>query len=154
MTSRKLIICFAVVGFLFGVGVAQQALAAFEPGDDLDVVGPVVWGVGVIDCPTTNGCTATLRIKRVEDCEVSTGAVVEEAIDGIENGGLIPFPTGPGSVLNVRFDSGSIMGLPCPAIVTKVKNWQQDNPGDTQALFSFDAQIMFLVPKGSVNECQ
>jgi hypothetical protein len=55
--------------------------------------------------------------------------------------------TSPEQVLYFRLASGSVFGLPCEPIITKVKNFKID--GD---LVSFDCQIKFIVV-GDATEC-
>lgn len=59
MKFKKVIV--TLIGVFFIAGFSSQAMAAFEPGDDDNLVGPVLWAVGVINC--SNGCTGTLRTR-------------------------------------------------------------------------------------------
>ena len=86
-----------------------------------------MWAVGVV-APTY----ATLRVKKIDDCNVDTAAQTM-VVTGI--------PLSEADILNVRLTKGSLFGLPnCTPIITKVKNFKIENN-----LVSFDAQIKFVV---------
>lgn len=151
MITSKWMTTLTLIGLMIMLGLSPQAFAGFEPPDtsNEEIVGPTMWGVGVIDCPNGTGpCVATMRVKMVDDCVVSTNVVDESALV-VPN--LPNAPTGPESVLHIRFNEGAFFNLPCTAIITKVKNWWPQTSG--AELYSFDAQIKYVVVKDSATEC-
>jgi hypothetical protein len=55
----------------------------FEPPDGATITGPEIWSVAVIYCPTNGPYNlATLRVKRVVDCNTETEAKVDPAWQG------------------------------------------------------------------------
>jgi hypothetical protein len=104
------------------------------PGSGEKIVGPTMWAVGIVNCPAGGGISATLRVKKIEDCDVNTDpqyTILNACPEQVSH--LVYYQLTPGSVFSQ-----------CPSynpIITKVKNFKID--GD---LRSFDAQINFVVP--------
>ena len=144
MKLRKgLLVGLLVAGLCLGIPAAQVLGAEPPPGEDEKIIGPTMWAVGVIDC--TGTCYATLRVKKVEGCDVDThsqvGAGTDLGITGTPN---------ETDVLYARLPLGSVFGLPCVPIITKVKNFKNEG-----SIVSFDAQIQFVVPSTYAGtECQ
>jgi hypothetical protein len=101
------------------------------PSDAEKIIGPTMWAVGVVECDSTNA--ATLRVKKIDGCNVDT--------DAQSVGSITACPASEADVINVRLLQGSVFGLPCEAIITKVKNFKNEG-----SIASFDAQIQFVVP--------
>jgi len=127
-----------MVALVMGISVVQVYAGEPTPPNDTEkIIGPTMWAVGVVDCDSTN--SATLRVKKIDGCNVDTDA------QSIQVTGC---PTSEADVLNVRLQS-SVFGLPCQAIITKVKNFKNEG-----SIVSFDAQIQFVVPIGYTgSEC-
>ena len=105
---------------------------AVLPGQDTPVIeGPEYWGVVVVNDPLD---FATLRVKRVVDCQVETES---KAINEFT---LIP--SSPGSTVGMKLDGITIFDDPRVPIITKEKNWKEDANG----VFSMDVQIRFVQP--------
>jgi len=107
-----------------------------DPPTDCTVQGPEVWGVWVIDCTKS---LATLRVKRVVDCNVETQAFT------VAPWTLGSCPTDPSEVLWRKLGITLFDINPNPAtldsIVTKVKNFKPDD--NDVNLVSMDVQIKF-----------
>jgi hypothetical protein len=103
-----------------------------EPPGSTTIVGPELWGVGVINMDASSPY-ATFRAKRVVDCNVETQAVIK----------LItispPDPLTQDYLLGIYF-SENLFGILGKPIITKVKNFKQE---DGTKIYSFDAQIKF-----------
>ena len=107
-----------------------------DPPTDCTVQGPELWGVWIIDCTKS---LATLRVKRVVDCDVQTQAIT------VTPWTLGSCPADPSEVLWRKLGI-TLFGInPNPAtldsIVTKVKNFKQDD--NDVNLVSMDVQIKF-----------
>jgi hypothetical protein len=118
---------------------SSQVLGNESPNElNEKLVGPTMWGVGVVTL-TQTGYIGTLRIKRIEGCDVSSLALSYP---------LTALPS-ENDVLWYRLPEGSVFGL-CnltghQPIITKVKNFVKIDDGTT-AIASFDAEIQFVVP--------
>lgn len=150
MKPKAVLKVFLVIGFLIMFSLSTQVMAGFEDPtvENEKEVGPTLWGVGVIQCGDGgNNCNATIRVKKVEDCVVSTEAVDEVAM---VNGAIPSAPAGPEDVMGVRFTRGAFFNLDCVSVITKVKNWYKQAG---KQIYSFDAQIRYYVYDDS-SECQ
>jgi hypothetical protein len=106
---------------------------AFETNNDPPALteGPELWGVIVIDC---NVDVATLRVKKIDDCEVNKQAEVTSWTASC--------PQSDSNVLYYRFPAGiNLFSIGKQAVITKVRNWEVEESGTR---VSFDAQIKFL----------
>jgi len=125
---------------MFIASPATMVLGA-EPPPDYDnfkIVGPTMWAVGIVNC---NGLSATLRVKKIDDCIVDTDPQTAD---------LTVCPEQPSDILYYKLPQGSVFNK-CNSpnhqpIITKVKNFKIDNN-----LVSFDAQINFVVPIGAAD---
>jgi len=149
MMVRKLL--FALV-LIMTVAIASPVgvlMAAEPPGADPKekIIGPTMWAVCVIDCADSS--SANIRIKKIEGCDVDTQAVTELSLAQQ----IVVCPPPEGEIVYTRFSSQeNLFGLPCQAIVTKVKNYKVEGNG---TLVSFDAQIQFVVlDTDNRTECQ
>ena len=130
-----------VLLFVF-MAPAGQVMGGFEPPNPNageTIAGPVMWGVAVIADMGTAGTIGTLRVKKIDGCDISTD---HQRVAGLQN-----LPSGEEDVLYYRLEAGTVFGLPCVPIITKVKNFKTDG-----SLVSFDCQIKFVVTDGS-SEC-
>jgi hypothetical protein len=109
-----------------------------EPPAGATITGPEIWGVVVMNCgPTTS--TATLRVKRVVDCntETSAGLVTNWPATTSNCPTQASGPDGvEGTDLGVP-----IFGIPGTAFIYKAKNFKKEGN-----IVSFDALIKFWLP--------
>jgi hypothetical protein len=139
--NRKMALHACGLMLVLSIGICATQVLGIEPappGDAEKIIGPSMWAVGVVDC--TDNPYATLRVKKIEGCNVDTDPLTTS---------LPACPSSEADILYVRLNSGSVFDLPCEAIITKVKNFKSDGN-----LFSFDAQIQFVVPNtDTAEEC-
>ncbi len=116
------------------VSSATILFAAEPPGAVIQekIIGPTMWAAVVMDCSSD---WATTRIKKIEGCVVDTQAV-----------SISLTACNQDEILYTRFDAGTIFEFSCEAIITKIKNFKRDPDPTTGMLWSFDAQIQFIVP--------
>lgn len=122
------------------IGLSTTQVLAVEPvppNNQEIIIGPQMWAVGVVDCGGAS--VATLRVKKIEDCNVDTDPQTQ-SVTGC--------PANEADILYQRLATGSVFSLPCEPIITKVKNFKTDGN-----LVSFDAQIQFLTTDPSKTEC-
>ena len=134
--ARKRLLILTLLMTIAIFGPAASLFAAEPPASGANaekIIGPTMWAVGIVDCNTN---AAKIRIKKIEGCNVDTQAVNETSLQII----LSACPESESEIVYTRFKLNEVFGLPCEAIVTKVKNYTED--GD---LVSFDAQIQFVV---------
>ena len=112
------------------------------PGANEKLQGPEIWAVVVLYCVQGE---VVVRAKRIQDCIVDTQAVIKIGLSGIcEIGGD---PIQASDMLYQRLgQSGDLFEITGTPIVTKVKNFKQDPGPTTGLIYSFDAQIKFVVP--------
>jgi hypothetical protein len=117
----------SLVAILMAAGqVGAGSEGKLPPGSEATISGPEIWGVVVLDCSRD---MATLRVKRINNCDVETEAV------------MVPWVTCPVTAadpVNVYLDGVNLtsMGIAQTPIITKVKNFEiQGN------IASFDVQI-------------
>jgi len=149
MMARKRLLILTLLMTIAIFGPAASLFSAEPPASGVNaekIIGPTMWAVCVLDCTNPIDARANIRIKKIEGCDVDTQAVSKSSL-------TIPITACPppeGELVHVRFNASAIFGLPCQAIVTKVKNYKLD--GD---LVSFDAQIQFVVDEDYSGEiCQ
>lgn len=112
-----------------------------EPSDWSKVVGPELWGVVVMQCGVTN--LGTMRVKRINDCNVETDTLVDTATTQ-------QCVNDQSAYIYVRFLKNTFFdgaaGIPTQPgewIVTKVKNFSYEDLGGSNQIVSFDVQIKF-----------
>jgi hypothetical protein len=124
MMAALLLLVFASSAFA-GAGIEPPPPGAV-------ITGPEIWGVVVMNCG--GSILATVRVKRVVDCNTETEAKVDPAwpasdcpatAAAVEGQSLAPVGT-------------SFFGIPGTAFINKVKNFKID--GNVR---SFDAQFKF-----------
>ena len=115
-----------------------------EPSDWSKVVGPELWGVVVMQCGVTE--IGTIRVKRINDCNVETDTLVDTttvaALGCINNQSTYLYVRFP----KATFFDGAPGVPPQPGdwIVTKVKNFSYENPGGgSTQIISLDVQVKF-----------
>ena len=117
------------------------------PPDWDNVTGPEIWGTAVVRCNPSVTNFIAIRLKRIQDCNVSTDALI---ITPSEIGTACPDTSNP--FLYQRLAPGQIFSgdenVPqtLTPIVTKIKNFavHSRNTDGSDALLSFDAQIKFV----------
>ena len=131
--NKMLLIVALTAVFILAAKAGPVWAGAEDPPPTGTIGGPELWGVVVIDCSEEN--VATLRVKRIVDCNVETQAVVQTWTSGCPADASIP--------LYWQLSGVTLFGLPGTPIITKVKNFKMESGG---AIYSFDAQIKFWQP--------
>jgi len=143
MNFKKSLLAGGLILVLICAIPVTQALGAepYDPSED-KIIGPTMWAVVVVDCSQASNPFYTLRVKKIESCDVDTdpltGVGTESGISGC--------PLSEADVLN--FEIGNVFNYSCPAIITKVKNYNDSKT----TVVSFDAQIKFYVPGTDTRE--
>ena len=141
--KRTLLTVSLITMFTLMVPAGQVLAGGDPPVADLTqgtIQGPEMWGVIVMDCPSSGGAPATLRVKRIVDCNVQATAAAGLSFNCPNDASGIP--------QNAML-SGITLFSDDPAgstpVITKVKNFVKETKG-TQTLVSFDAQVKYYVP--------
>ena len=117
------------------------------PGAGYKLVGPEIWAVIVLYCDQGE---VVVRAKCIENCIVDTQAVIKEISSVCLVGDPPNTPIEASDMIYQRLGvSGELFGIPGIPIVTKVKNFKKTIDASIENLgtfYSFDAQIMFVVP--------
>ena len=138
MELKKSILACITMGIIVTFILSANVFAGLEPPDpskNEEIVGPTMWAVVVVDCTTKS---AVIRIKSIDGCTVETQALSESSLVGLING-VVNCVTDPNDYIYARFFANEVLGIPCQAIITKIKNFVNDG---TYA--SFDCQLMFI----------
>jgi hypothetical protein len=133
----------SILAGLLALGlILANSLTVFaneDPPGTGEIVGPELWAVIVIDCGAQ--ATATMRVKRVVDCNVEVQA---------ESMTWSTCPADEAAPLYWQFDTLNLFGInPNPTentkhpIITSVKNFKKETGVD---VYSFDAKLMFWQP--------
>lgn len=136
MSTKKVLFFTVLLAALAVLAIGNHG-QAFEPGPGTTIQGPELWGVVVLNATAKY---ATIRVKRVVDCDIQTQAFIEDL-------SAITFtdPITEGDLLNATFStSGGLFGIPGKPIITKVKNLKREDATDNH-IYSFDAQIKFCI---------
>jgi hypothetical protein len=142
--KKTFLIVGLMVALVMGISAAQVYAGEPAPGADEKIIGPTMWAVGVVDCSSTP--FGTLRVKKIDGCNVDEDALSGEGTEL----GITVCPENAAQVLYARLPQGSVFGLQCVPIITKVKNFKNEG-----SIVSFDAQIQFVVPAADPRtECQ
>ena len=138
MDLRKTKLFIGLAAILTAVSLlipCSQALAGAgpePPPEGAIFEGPEIWGVVVVYCaPSLTDDIATVRFKRVIDCEVETETLVDIAWS------LGCPPDAAGAVGQSLPEGTTVFGKATPYI-TKVKNFYQEGN-----IVSFDAQFKY-----------
>ena len=135
MNLRKTVVIIGLAAILATLTPCTQALAgggAEPPPEGAIVEGPEIWGVVVMFCgPGVGDDIATVRFKRVVDCNVETEAVVDL-------GWALECPPDEASAAGHTLPEGTTVFGKATPYITKVKNFtKEDN------IVSFDAQFKY-----------
>jgi hypothetical protein len=137
--------CLLVMTAMGGTLWAGGAQSGFEPPPAGAIItGPEIWGVVTLYCNPGAGTFATIRLKRVDDCNVETLSYV----DLNWNYNLCPESAGSFDE-GVRVDSlqprlENEWGVTGNPFISKVKNFDRQFEQATGiAVTSFDAMIKF-----------
>jgi hypothetical protein len=133
MKLRKVLFAIGMVAVFVMTFPAGNVMCAVEPqppGEGEKIVGPEMWGVAIMD---KQGGSASLRVKKVDGCDIDTDPQIVTGLN-------LELVTSERWVLYFRLTPGSVFGLPCEPIITKVKNFKIDGN-----LVSFDCQIKFVI---------
>jgi len=128
-----MIVGLAAIFFAMSFGSQAYAGGGFDPPAwCTSIQGPELWGVVIMDCGKS---IATLRVKRIKDCNVETFSGVDNAYQGT-------CPQDGDDSVNYAFQGQSFFpDISGSAIITKTKNFQIDGSS-----ISFDAQFKFCAP--------
>lgn len=140
MKVKNVFLAGGLIGMLLFVISAAQVSANDPPGEGPVTGDTEIWGEVVIDC---GGCGtfanyATLRVKRVVDCNIETKAVIwTSTLNVCPSGGLTE-----DNVRGLVYSTVDLsdMGITGKPMIMKVKNFKREaSPNDN--IYSFDAQI-------------
>jgi len=133
MRIKKVLIgpgCIAFILMIMTVGPVLAGGGFEPPPPNATITGPEIWGVIVIYCGGNNW--ATVRVKRVVDCNVETQALVEP-------GWNLGCPATAAAIEGQSLPVGTtFFGITGTAFINKVKNF--NNQGN---VVSCDAQFKF-----------
>lgn len=148
-----LLACLLVMTVMVGPLWAGGGQTGFEPlPDNAVVTGPEIWGVVTLYCNPSGGTFATIRLKRVVDCNVQTLTFVDlnwnlalcpESADSFNEGVVITNTDVKDALAAPEVDGGWNITTGSP-FISKAKNFDRQ-PGDGLQVFitSFDALIKF-----------
>ena len=142
MQIKKLTFVIGLTAMVTVLGLAGQLWAGGpeNPPATGSIGGPELWGEMIIECSAAN--IATLRVKRIVDCNVETQAI-------LDLGYTLGCPADASTPLNRKLGVTLFDINPDPAvkdpIITKVKNFKQE-PAPNNSIYSFDVQIKFWTP--------
>jgi len=135
MNFRKTVVIIGLAAILAALTPCTQALAGAgieppPPGAILE--GPEIWGVVVMFCgPSVGDDIATVRFKRVVDCNVETEALVDL-------GWALECPADEAGAAGHTLPEGTTVFGKATPYINKVKNFVKE--GNT---VSFDAQFKY-----------
>jgi hypothetical protein len=135
MKIRKTIYFTAALLILAAALVSGQALAgggAEPPPEGAIIEGPEIWGVVVMFCgPSVGDDIATVRFKRVVDCNVETEALVDL-------GWALECPPDEAAATGQTLPEGTTVFGKATPFINKVKNFKKEGN-----IVSFDAQFKY-----------
>jgi hypothetical protein len=140
LDNRKIALLVGIISVLFILLTPISQIGAWEePPSTGTIQPPEIWGVVVLKC-TGGTADGTLRVKKVDGCEVQTDAEVLYGYT-VPNCSTLD-ANGP---LYHQFSGISLFeGIEGTPIITKVKNFINKEE-DGVVVVSFDAQIKFCV---------
>lgn len=127
LKRMPLIISTVLMLGVFGLTAQVQAGDPLPPAGP--VIGPELWGTIVFDCAQNR---AVLRVKKIENCDVDTQAMVSP---------VLGCPTTERQILYFTMGRGTIFLINATPIIMKVKNFKIES--DHSAV-SCDVQIKFM----------
>lgn len=135
---KKLLVLGILTSFVLFVPI-HQTWATNPASDEAIIVGPEYWGVVVIQCTTR---VVTLRVKRIEDCDVDTQAFTKKYTTSICDQEITE------EIILHQWLNMKLFNETGVPIVTKVKNLKKETltgpaPGYVGDLYSADVQIRF-----------
>jgi len=137
METRKIFLLAGLLAVLTLLIPGSQALAdggPEPPAEGAIFEGPEIWGVVVMFCgPGLADDIATVRFKRVVDCNVETEALVDL-------GWALECPANEDVAVGSTLPEGTIIFGKATPYITKVKNFTIQGDGNT---VSFDAQFKY-----------
>jgi len=139
MKTKNLVMVGSLIALWMLVGAVLQGSASEPPGGAPVIGDTEIWGEVVINC---GGCGsfanyATLRVKRVVDCNINTKGVIWTSETNVCPAGGLTETDVLGMYFNLDLSDMGITGKP---IIMKVKNFKREAaPNDS--IYSFDAQI-------------
>jgi hypothetical protein len=135
MNLRKTVVIIGLAAILAAVTPCSQALAGggVEPPPEGAIFeGPEIWGVVVMFCgPGVGDDTATVRFKRVVECNVETEALVDL-------GWALECPPDVAAAAGQTLPEGTTVFGKATPYITKVKNFKKEGN-----IVSFDAQFKY-----------
>jgi len=142
MRTRKIISFMGLlaIAFLFISGAQVWAGGAEGVGEtpaDATFQGPELWGTLIVDCRHP---TLTIRVKRINDCEVEPQIWATEVAglnfcEGVDFGENTPEGWTFG-------ESGALFGIQATPAITKAKNFAE-LPIGSSFVYTWDVQIKF-----------
>jgi hypothetical protein len=147
MIRIGLLASLLVMTALAGSAIAGGAQTGFEPPQGATIIGPELWGVFTIYCSVdlAQPSFATVRIKRVVDCDTQVLTFVDPAWDSesfcpVTEEGATEFGLG-GTIQQTLASEWEITGTP---YIDTIKNFDQQGDGDSvPQITSFDGMIKF-----------
>jgi hypothetical protein len=135
MNLRKTVVIIGLAAILAAVTPCSQALAGggVEPPPEGAIFeGPEIWGVVVMFCgPGVGDDTATVRFKRVVECNVEIEALVDL-------GWALECPPDVAAAAGHTLPEGTTVFGKATPYITKVKNFKKEGN-----IVSFDAQFKY-----------
>jgi len=141
MNLKKMLSIVGWVGVAALICMVSQPMAGVgpEPPTGATIQGPEIWGEVIVYCSPSVPDVATVRVKRVVDCNVES----QSLIDPNWQFGCSDDPNSP---LKWSLPAGTqFFNIPGTPFINKVKNYTKNIQGDG-AIYSFDAQFMFWLP--------
>lgn len=130
MDFRKVFFVAGMVALFIVLSPQTQSFAVEPPAPPSGAViqGPEIWGTVVIDCTALR---ATLRVKKIENCDVDTQAIITN---------VTGCPDAERDILYFTMAPNTIFGITATPIIMKVKNFKIETGGGA---VSCDVQIKF-----------
>jgi hypothetical protein len=141
MNLKKMLFIIGCVTAVALIAPVFQVIAGVgpEPPSGATIQGPEIWGEVTVYCSPSVADVATVRVKRVVDCNVEAQAL----IDPNWQFGCSDDPNSP---LKWSLPAGTqFFDIPGTPFINKVKNYTKNVQGDG-VIYSFDAQFMFWLP--------
>lgn len=145
MNLKKMLLIVGWVAVAALIGAVSQPMAGVgpEPPAGATVQGPEIWGEVTVYCVEGANDVATVRVKRVVDCNV-------EAQTLIDPNWAFGCSDDPDSPLKWSLPPGTqFFNIPGTPFINKVKNYTKNTQvisDSVYSIYSFDAQFMFWLP--------
>jgi hypothetical protein len=138
MNLKKMLLIVGCVAVFTLISPVSQVMAGAgpEPPDGAIIQGPEIWGEVTVYCSPSVADVASIRVKRVVDCNVEAQAL----IDPNWQYGCSDDPSSP---LKWSLPAGTqFFNIPGTPFINKVKNYTKNIQGNG-TIYSFDAQFKF-----------